>query len=66
MKDDGTIENRKTFAFVHSGAPDGTVILQHYASILTNSLIQVFTAIRGVMFTQDVAMGSMYGIHKGS
>ncbi|OQE23380.1 hypothetical protein PENFLA_c011G10448 [Penicillium flavigenum] len=23
VKDDGTLENRKTFAFVHSGAPDG-------------------------------------------
>jgi gluconolactonase len=23
VKDDGTLENRKTFAFAHSGAPDG-------------------------------------------
>ena len=23
MKEDGTLDNRKTFAFVHSGAPDG-------------------------------------------
>ncbi len=33
VKEDGTFENRKTFAFVNSGVPDGRNPLTHHHSL---------------------------------
>lgn len=66
VNDDGTWDNRKTFAFIDSGVPDGT-----YLSLLlwdtknktkTKYQQQVYTAIRMATYTLAAEMASMFGI----
>ena len=72
VAEDGTLENRKTFAFINSGAPDGkdsfVYWTNNHISLLANHslLSQVFTAILGATSMLAVVMASRFGTHLAS
>lgn len=66
MKDDGTLENRKTFAFVHSGAPDGKSKKLYLMLLGLILLKKASIVIQRVTYTLAVVTVSMSGIHPAS
>lgn len=66
VKEDGTLDNRKTFAFVHSGAPDGKSSKLYLVLLGLIFWKKASTAIHWVTCMLAVVMVSMSGIHLAS
>lgn len=68
VQEDGTWENRKTFAYVSPGIPDGKCISEYDScgTVSDFDCLQEFTATQRAMCTPAVGMAFMCGIRPES